>query len=279
MNKNRDRKAPAFANINLLGKCNVNCYFCLGKDIPELLNIHNYNNVHFSEWNNFEKFLQMCKDSNIKNLYITGQNTDALVYKYVGELIDYLQDIHGFHAGIRTNGYLAKKKIDIVNKCKRNVGYSIHSLDSDTNNKIMGRKDIPDWEFILNNTDNYRVSIVYNRYNADEFASIIWWLANFNSIKYIQVRKISTDTRSAQLEKDKNLYEEMYKEQVKDKFPIMYTFYGAVAHKIFGKEVMFWRTVETSINSFNYFTDGTISDEYFVIEGYLKNYKNKLGVS
>ena len=31
--KNREREAPSFANINLLGKCNIRCYFCLGRDI------------------------------------------------------------------------------------------------------------------------------------------------------------------------------------------------------------------------------------------------------
>lgn len=36
--KNRKRDKYTFANINLLGKCNADCYFCLGKDIPELLN-------------------------------------------------------------------------------------------------------------------------------------------------------------------------------------------------------------------------------------------------
>ena len=35
--KNRNRKEYSFANINLLGNCNANCYFCLGKDIQEEL--------------------------------------------------------------------------------------------------------------------------------------------------------------------------------------------------------------------------------------------------
>ena len=34
--KNRNRNAYTFANINLLGHCNANCYFCLGKDIAEI---------------------------------------------------------------------------------------------------------------------------------------------------------------------------------------------------------------------------------------------------
>lgn len=37
-----------------------------------------------------------------------------------------------------------------------------------------------------------------------------------------------------------------------------------------------WRTVETSVNSINYFTDGTISDEYFIVEGYLKENDEKV---
>ena len=40
---------------------------------------------------------------------------------------------------------------------------------------------------------------------------------------------------------------------------------------VYGKDVSFWSTVETSVNSLNYFTDGVCSDEYFIVEGYLKN--------
>ncbi|GAG80842.1 unnamed protein product, partial [marine sediment metagenome] len=58
-------------------------------------------------------------------------------------------------------------------------------------------------------------------------------------------------------------------------YPSYGNFYAAQQHILFGKEVNFWRTVETNINSYNYFTDGTISDEYFIVEGYLKNVSEK----
>jgi molybdenum cofactor biosynthesis enzyme MoaA len=74
--KNRNRENPTFANINLLGKCNVDCYFCLGKDIPELLNIHDQTRMPFREWKNFDKFLSICKEGGINKLYITGQNME-----------------------------------------------------------------------------------------------------------------------------------------------------------------------------------------------------------
>lgn len=269
--KNRERSLPTFANINLLGKCNVDCYFCLGKDIPELLNKHNQLNIHFLQWKNFEKFLEICKFHNINKLYITGQNTDSLLYKYLDELIDYLHK-KSFKVGIRTNGYLALKKLDIINKCDCSVGYSIHSLNPETNYKIMKRRDIPDWNRIISKTKNPRIAIVVNRYNYNEFFDILKFLSKFKNIKYIQARRISTDTRAEFLAEDAIIYENLYK-YVSKTFPRLPNFYDAQRFEIFGMEVCFWRTVKTSVNSFNYFTDGTLSKEYFVVEGYIKNYK------
>jgi hypothetical protein len=69
---------------------------------------------------------------------------------------------------------------------------------------------------------------------------------------------------------DIELYEKFYNKFSKDHKQIG-TFYLAQQFELYGKEVDFWRTVETSCNSLNYFTDGTCSDEYFIIDGYLKN--------
>lgn len=275
INKNRNREEYMFANINLLGKCNANCYFCLGKDIPDLLNIHNQLHVHFSEWKNFEKFLKDCKSRGIKRLYLTGQNTDALLYEYFDELIDYIQD-QGFELGIRTNGYLIEKHLREIRKLKGGVGLSIHSLDSETNNKIMGRPDILDWERLIpaikSDTNHIRVAVVINRYNKDQIMDIIKYLSKFDEIDYIQARRISTDTREDALLEDVEVYENLYRE-VEKKFGVYDTFYNAQRIRMFGKEVCWWRTVETTANSINYFTDGTISGNYFIVEGYLNNYK------
>ena len=56
--KNKERDSFTFANINFLGKCNVDCYFCLGKDIKDILAQQDQMNTHFSEWKNFEKFFR-----------------------------------------------------------------------------------------------------------------------------------------------------------------------------------------------------------------------------
>ena len=130
--KNRNREKFSFANINLLGKCNVDCYFYLGKDIHDLLSVHDQTKEFYLNWKNFARYIRMCKKQNIKNLYITGQNTDSLLYNHLGNLINYLQHIHGFDVGIRTNGFLSLKHIKTMNLCRWNVGLSIHTLNPET---------------------------------------------------------------------------------------------------------------------------------------------------
>ncbi len=266
--KNLVREAPVFANINMLGTCNVDCYFCLGKDINEQFKQHNQVKTHFSEWKNFDAFLDRCEAAGIRRIYLTGQNTDALVYRYVAELVPFVQ-ARGFDMGLRTNGYLAPRHFATIEQCKRSVGYSIHSLDPETNWQIMRRRDIPDWKTIIPKTPNCRVSIVLNRYNAHEFYYLLKFISQFDNVKYIQVRRICTDTREEFLAPDVAVYERVF-EDVKRTHPVIGHFYSAEVFEMLGKEVCFWRTVKTTIDSFNYYTDGTMTDEYFVIEGYMR---------
>jgi len=271
INKNHNRENFTFANINLLGTCNANCYFCLGKDISKELAGKNQLNVHFTEWKNFSKFLETCKSKNIKKLYLTGQTADGLQYHYIKELVNFLQGDHGFSVGVRTNGYLALQKMDVIKLMKEEIGYSIHTLDAKINKTIMGIESMPDWDRIIPASgNNVRVAIVVNRYNINEIDSLIKYISKFKNVRYIQIRRISTETRKDELMPDIELYEKFYNKFSKDHKQIG-TFYLAQQFELYGKEVDFWRTVETSCNSLNYFTDGTCSDEYFIIDGYLKN--------
>jgi len=272
--KNRNREKYSFANINLLGKCNVNCFFCLGKDLEAEFKGLNHTNAHYSEWERFEMFLATCRMYGIEKIYITGQNTDALVYGYFRELVAYLQT-EGFKVGCRTNGYKAAEMVGAMNQCNLSSGLSIHTLNPVTNKMIMGRSDIPDWEFIIPQLKRPRVSIVLNRCNRHEFFDLLKYIAKFQNVRYIQVRRVSTDTRTKLLMADMIAYEEVYS-RVREVFDIRERLWeDAEVFDIYGKDVVFWRTIKTSVNSMNYFTDGTISDVYFVVEGYQK-YKENL---
>ena len=268
--KNRQRDAYTFANINMLGRCNCDCFFCLGKDIPELLQQHDQRAVHFSKWRNWWAFLRRCYDEGVFKLYVTGQNTDSLQYIYLQELIDFLHR-QRFQVGLRTNGYLASKRLAVINSTDLSVGYSIHSINPSTVRSILGRSDIPNWNVLLTETERPRVQIVVNRFNKAEFWPLLEYIAGFNKVRYIQVRRICSDTREAELTPDIEAHDRLH-DEVRQLYPLKKTIYGnAEVYDIYGKEVVFWRTVKTRVNSLNYFTDGTVSDQYFVVEGYQKN--------
>lgn len=269
--KVRNRSHYSFANINLLGSCNVDCYFCLGLDLGKQFNKFEHTKVMFNKWKNWENFLNECESKGIKQIYLTGQNTDALLYEHLQELIDHLK-ARGFCIGCRTNGLLAKKKINLINQmttCNGDaVSYSIHTLKPEVNSKIMRLNYIPDWDWILKNTTaRLRVSIVVNRYNIGEIFDLIRFISAYENVEYIQLRRICTDTRYDLLEEDMVIFENLEKE-IAEKFLKFGDFETANTYLIHGKKVNLWRTVKTTVNSINYFTDGTISDNYFVIEGY-----------
>jgi len=271
--KNRKKEPPTFGNINFLGKCNANCFFCLGKDLGDVFDNFNHLSTKLSELKNLDEYLDLLHRDDIKKVYITGQNCDSLQYKYLNELITLLHD-RGFGVGLRTNGYLAMKMMKVINRCELSTGYTINSLNGDTNFKIMGRRDLPDWDKILKATERPRVQIVINRLNSSEFLDIVRFVAKYPNVRYIQARRISTDTRQDLLLPDVLEYEKIYV-SLKHTFTMKGTYYLAEIYEMYGKDVCFWRTVKTSVNSYNYFSDGTISKEYFIIEGYLKSVKGK----
>jgi MoaA/NifB/PqqE/SkfB family radical SAM enzyme len=263
---NTDREAPTFANINMLGRCNAHCYFCLGEDIPQHLAGRKDQRVHFSEWPRFEEFLGRVKAAGIRKVYLTGQNTDALLCWYLPELIHHVQEVHGLDLGLRTNGLKALDCLDEINACRLETGYSIHSLNRHTNRRIM-YTGLPIWSEILPQTERARVSIVVNRYNIGEFFDLVRFAGQFPSVQHVQARRVSTETRRDELAKDMEVYESLY-DEVRRNHPQVDEFYGAPIHRIDGVDVTFWRTVKTKIGSLNYFTDGTISGDYFVVKGY-----------
>lgn len=269
--KNRERDQYSFANINLMGKCNINCFFCLGKEIEDKVCDKNHLKTYFHKWHWFELFLGKCKENNIKKIYLTGQNCDPLQYEYLGELIEYLKS-KDFLVGIRTNGFLAEFKMDEINTCNDEVGYSVHTFNPLTSKMMVGTDYVPNWDLIFDKTKAaMRTSVVVNRCNQHEFFDIIQKLSGVRNNGYIQVRKVSTDLRYEDLAPDMKAYEEIYT-VVSRAFPLKSRFVkDAEIYRPYGKDVVFWRTVKTSVNSINYFTDGTISDNYFIVEGYLEN--------
>ena len=252
-----------YGEILFVGKCNFSCFYCLGHEMHEST-MCNTLNTHFQEWPNFDKWLDSLKANNVKTIYLSSTNSEPLLYMYLSELIDFLQDI-GFNVGIRTNASL---DTTICNKCKEEISLSLQSLNPVTFEKITGVKLT--FDFIENLKkiikDNVRVSIVVNRYNKNEIFDMINKLKDFN-IRYVQLRQCykyyETD-----IQPDIDAFNE-----VKNKlnsFPIKGHFNESVIYDVNGLSVSIWETIfkKESISSSNYWTNGIVTDNNLLVEGY-----------
>jgi len=274
--KNRDRSEPSFANINLLGPCNLRCRFCIGNDLKAEFDQYNQLKQHFKDWKNLPAYLDQIRARGIPIICVSGQNTDPLMYPYLGEFVDYLHE-QGFRVSLRTNGILAKEKMDIINRFD-SVSYSVLSLQPETLYQIAGRRKIVDWRYIFENTERrFRVAIVVTRENISEIPQMLRFLGGFPEIGYVQIRKIMTDTRYGLLKEDMDAFEQLHRE-VKTRYPKVGEYEGAPTYMIEGKQATFWNLAQTTTNSWNYWTNGVYSDSYFDIEGYLEN-RYKLFIS
>ena len=174
-----------YAEILFLGKCNCSCFYCLQNEMDRLqFEAENQMNIHFSKWNNFEKFIKLIKKENIEKIYLSSVTTEPMMYKYLKELILYLKE-NGLKVGIRTNGYFALEKIDCLDILDEEISFSINSLNDDTCMKICKKKN-PSWNNIFMELSKLnkkcRVSIVVNRFNKDEIVDILNYLKNFKCI-------------------------------------------------------------------------------------------------
>jgi hypothetical protein len=100
-----------------------------------------------------EKFVAKCREQGVKEINLTGSDTDPLLYRHLDKLCAYLREsIPGLRLGVRTNGVLV-----------RNGGYthpawhlfdkasiSITTFDPELYVKTMGRGTPPELESIMN---------------------------------------------------------------------------------------------------------------------------------
>lgn len=252
-----------YGEILFVGKCNFQCFYCLGHEMHESTKCNTLS-THFSLWPNFGKWLVDLHMNNVKTIYLSSTNSEPLLYVHLSELIDFLQD-DGFNVGIRTNGSL---DTTVCSKCKEEVSLSLQSLNYDTFEKITNV--MLSFDFLENlrkiQSDNLRVSIVVNRYNYTEIFDMLDKLKDFN-LRYVQLRQCykyyETDIQP-DIDAFRNIVEKL------KSYPVKGNFNESVIYDVNGLAVSVWETVfkKSSISSSNYWTNGVITNNNLLVEGY-----------
>lgn len=253
-----------YGEILFVGQCNFKCFYCLGHEMHESTK-YNTLDTHFQEWPNFGKWLYRLRNNGVRTIYLSSTNCEPLLYTYLSELIDFLQDV-GFNVGIRTN---ASKDLLVCDKCKEEISLSLQSFNSDTFEKITG---VPlTFDFLKNlnqlTNPNVRVSIVVNRYNKNEIFSMLHQLSRYN-LRYVQLRQCYKYYDNADVQPDIDAFNDVLSKI--SSFPIKGQFKESVIYDVDGLDVSIWKTVfaKESISSSNYWTNGVITENNLLVEGY-----------
>lgn len=252
-----------YGEILFVGQCNFRCFYCLGNEMHcSAKNTNNFS-TPFTEWRNFYTWLDDLKHNGVKKIYLSSTNCEPLLYKHLPELIDFLKN-SDFIVGIRTNASL---DISVCDKCD-SVSMSLQSLNAETFKKITGVNltfDFLDKLKQLKN-DNVRVTIVVNRYNYLEVLDMLDALRPFN-LRYVQLRQCYK-YYDVDITPDIDAFNYVLNE-LKD-FSVIDNFNESIIYDVHGLRVSIWKTVfsKDSISSSNYFTNGVITKNNLLVEGY-----------
>lgn len=287
--RNNYRSELTFANINLLGPCNQQCPWCIGNESDKFRKFDMLDK-HFSQWNGFDRFLDELKEQGIKKVYLTGQNTEPLLYKYLPELIDHLE-AKGFVVGIRTNGKAirgaaARRHLEALQKLNGSVSFTVLSLNPETMaHYAADARDIDwraHWDAVFRYFDGtnkkVRAAITVDEFNVKEVYETIKFLSKYKCIEYIQLRRVCNDT--GRFKEAKEAFDELEHdimnrtlngEEGFEAEPAG-SFELASQTKIYGKRVSLWNVYASSVDGMGYWPDekGTVGYGCLEIEEYYK---------
>ena len=256
--KNRNREKPTFANVNFLCGCNAKCFFCVGNEAVCKKKV-------VGEFPNIDKYIKKCHDLGIEKIYFTGLDSEPTLDPRMSELANKLKAA-GFKVGLRTNGLINSKELYSI--FDEEISISVHSFNDEINRKI-GIATIKDTEKLFNSLKGktHRYAIVVNRYNKDDIFNTLEMLSHDGECRYVQIRQICTDYNYEYYKEDIEAFSKV-KQAVMNKCEYMNDFYNMGQYKYKDLQVSLWEPLAATVNSINYFTDGLITDNYFIIEGY-----------
>lgn len=166
MQNARARKIPFTCQIELTGKCNAHCYFCLRDPLDK----HDEDMLSFEE---IKKLLNDLADMGCFFLGLTGG--EPLLRDDFLEIATYARKL-GFATTLTTNGILLNRELveALTELYFANILVSIPSIKEETYHKIVGVKNI--LENVLENVlllkmlgNNVTINIVLTKDNIDEF--------------------------------------------------------------------------------------------------------------
>lgn len=239
-----------FGNIHLSGPCNRSCYFCIGQHMPslELLDV-------LDAWPllGMQDFLSECRRRHVREVNVTGTNTDPLLFDALPKLVDMLRR-EGVTVGVRTNAADVKRLpwLKMFNK----GSVSIHSFDPVIYRSIMGSGEPPDVDRIVGLLPNVKLNVVLCPQNVGYGGVDL--MRTIDKAVGAGVRKVNV----------REPYGQPHNGNPFAAFTSDASRFGMPVYRYLGAEVTYWDVHYVEVESVNLYADGTVSVDYPITRGY-----------
>ncbi len=252
-----------FGNLHFSGVCNRACYFCIGQ---HMMGLDPVNNLDTWPLNNIGEFVRHCKEKGVKEINLTGSDTDPLLYLHLDKLCAYLREqIPDVILGIRTNGVLALRRIEDW-KLFDKGSISITSFDPELYKKTMGCGSPPDLKSILavdcKLSRNLKINIVLcpeilgAAHNCD-------LLKTLTTLHGLGIRRVNLREPYGQPHIGDPLAQLGY-EKTGERL-------GMPFYNLLGMDITYWDVHYVEVESINLYANGVVSLTYPVTQGYHPN--------
>jgi molybdenum cofactor biosynthesis enzyme MoaA len=225
-----------------------------------MMDLDKENNLSMWPLENIDNFIKELLLKDVKEIYVTGTNTDPLLYKHTAHLIEYLKNsIKGSMIGVRTNGVLIKECISAW-KLYDAGSITICSLDENIYKKMMGSGRPPNLEYIVENSkhmnqDKFYINVVLgpeNIYDLDVLETI-------DKCEKVGIKKINIREPYGQPHIG-DIFKGKYK-PVSERF-------GMPVYKFGNLEVTYWDVHYVEVESVNLYANGRVSFDYPISRGH-----------
>jgi len=236
---------PRFANILLAGPCNLRCPHCIGKNLGEPFPA----NLDRFPLKNFDRFTALLRELGIRQVSLTGTDTDPLLYRHLEALLTSLrQAVPGVQVSLHTNGVLALARLPIVNTFDR-VALSLPSLRPATCKTMTGSGRVLDLDTIAAGvTIPLKLSLLLTPDNIDQVDQVIAKCSELH-VKRLVLRQLYGA--------------EQLLDPLSGRLPVR-TFGGQPVFDVNGVEVTVWDFASAQLDCVNLYSDGTLSQHYLL---------------
>lgn len=242
-----------FANVHLSGPCNRRCYFCIGQHMMALDGFNSLDTWPMPGWS---AFVEECKRHAVGVVYLTGTNTDPLLFRHIERFTAAVRNDIGSRVGIRTNG---ATRLDALAHFDTG-SVTICSLSQAVHAAMMGRGAPAD------------------------IKTALWWAREWSPALKVNI-VLGPENVGSDLERTieglgaagvqrVNLREPYGQPRVGDPFSGREragTAFGMPLYRLAGVEVLYWDVHFVEVESVNLYASGRVSTTYPITKGHADN--------